>query len=902
MKNIDFKKLLPHLVAILIFTGLSLTYFYPALKGYKVKQGDIEKHKSMAHEYKSHKEKYDEPALWSGNMFSGMPTYLTSAVRYDGNIIHYLNKAFKLWLPHPASTLFAYFLGFYILLLCLKINPWLSVLGAIAFAFSSYFIIIIEAGHTSKSYAIGYMAPILGGMILLLRGKLKLGFLLIAIFTAAQIYVNHLQISYYLIFVLFFVWVFQLFKFIKSKTIDVFLKRTGLIIIAGLLGILPNLGQLLITLEYSKVSTRGGSEITVTPPGQGDVSQNKRGLDKEYITQWSYGIDESWTLLSPNVKGGNSFPIIAKEQEVERLKKEDPRFFNILVEEYRSGNLIYGYFGNQPVVSGPVYLGIILVFLALLAVFFVRTKLVYALTSVTLLALLLSWGKNFMGLTEFFIDFIPGYNKFRAVSMILVIVELTVPLLAILFLDYLIKKQEEVKKQKKKLFTISGVFVLILLFFYSSPSTFVDLISDRENATLIQKAAANPNGSVNLEAALISYREDVVSSSIFYSLKFLALGLLFIGLFIFGKIKHNILIVGLSGTILFDLWSVDKEYLNNKENTNVSRNSPDRYARWMKPEKFSVPYNPSPSDELIFNTESQKNPKVQIDIQARTTELKRNNPRFDQRKLIDINYAELMEETHYRVLNVNARLDQDVRTPYFHKSLGGYHGAKIRRYQDLVDFYLGIEHYQLKQILSQGGEQMMMQYLPGMRLTNMLNAKYIVGPSKDGKTQESVYLNPYAKGNVWTVSNLKVVPNADSAITGLKKLNYNNTLIVEQDDLIEGINEGTNYQAESGGIELTNYNPNELKYQFNFKNKQLAVFSEVFYEKGWNAYINGQHVTHFRGNYILRAMELPAGQGELVFKFEPSSYSLGKILTWVSSILIVLLVGVFAYFEMKAKK
>lgn len=902
MKNIDFKKLVPHLVAVVLFIGLSLTYFYPAVQGYKLKQGDIEKHKAMAHEYKSHKDKYDELALWSGNMFAGMPTYLTSTVRYNGSVVDYINKTFKLWLPHPASTLFAYFLGFYILLLCLRVNPWLSILGAIAFAFSSYFLIIIEAGHTSKSYAIGYMAPILGGLILSLRGNLKLGFILISVFTAVQIYVNHLQISYYLIFILFFVWAFELIQFAKTKKLKNFFRRTAFIALAAILGVLPNLGPLLITYEYSKVSTRGGSEISVSPEGQQDQNKISEGLDKAYITQWSYGIDETWTLLSPNVKGGNTYPIIAKEKEMDRIKAEDAQFFNTIVEEYQKNrNAISSYFGNQPIVSGPVYIGAILVLLALLALAFVKDKIIYALASVTFIAILLSWGKNFMGLTGFFIDYFPGYNKFRAVSMILVIVELTIPLMAILFLNFFIKNIEEVKKQKKKLYAITGGFVLVLLFFFVSPDTFVDLISDKEQVMLQKRAATNPSEAINLEASLISYREDIVSSSVLYSLKFTALAILFLGLFLMGKIKKNLLLIGLSATILIDLWSVDKEYLNNEENPNVSRTSSERYYSWIKPEKFSTPYNPSAVDEQIYNIESQRNPKIQQDVQERITALKRENPRFDQRKIIDIKYAELMEETHYRVLNVNPRLDQDVNTPYFHKSLGGYHGAKIKRYQDIVDFYLALEHYQLKQILSQGGEELMQKYLPGMRITNMLNAKYIIGPSNDGKTQEKLYLNRYAKGNVWTVNGFKIVENPDSAILGLKTIDYNSTVLIEKADA-EGIISGNKTYNSERNINLTYYNPNEMRYDYNFSSNQLAVFSEVYYEKGWNAYLNGSLVPHFRANFILRAMEVPAGKGEIVFKFEPKSYAIGKSLSWASSIIFVLLIGGFVYTELRQKK
>ncbi|MCB0802360.1 MAG: YfhO family protein [Flavobacteriales bacterium] len=900
MKKFEFKKLLPHITAIVIFISLSLVYFYPVLQGFKLKQGDIEKHKSMAHEYKSHLEKYDEPALWSGNMFAGMPTYLTSNVKYDLSIASAFNAVYKLWLPHPASTLFAYFIGFYILLLCLRINPWLSIVGAIAFALSSYFLIIIEAGHTSKTYAIGYMAPILGGFILSLRGNIKLGFILIAIFTAAQVYVNHLQISYYLFFILLAIWVTELIYQFKSGELKSFFKRTSFIALAAILGILPNLGPLLVTYEYSKVSTRGGSDITISPHGDADLHVNEKGLDKAYITQWSYGIDETWTLLSPNIKGGSSYPILAKEKEVERLRKEDPRFFNVVVEEYQKHqNAISGYFGNQPIVSGPVYIGVILVLLALLALIFVKDRLVYGLGTVTLLAILLSWGKNMMGLTEFFIDYIPGYNKFRAVAMILVIVELTIPLMAILFLNHLMNKREELIKEKKKLFIILGVFVAVLVLFYASPSTFVDLTSNKEEA-LLNARANTSNTGYNLESELISYRSDIVSSSILYSLKFVLLAIILLVLFVMGKIKQKVLIIGIGVLVIVDLWSVDKEYLNNETKPNVSKTSSDRYLSWIKPNEFSVPYTPSPVDVQIFQNESRLNPEIQKNIQNRVNELKKENSRFDQRKMIDIEYSELMEATHYRVLNTNARLDQDVRTPYFHKTLGGYHGAKMKRYQDIVDFYLGIEHYQLKQVLAQGGQAGLAQYIPTMNITNMLNAKYIIGPNPDPKVQEKLYLNNYAQGNAWFISKAIVVPNADSAILGLEKLDTKNEIIVEKGDLNDI--QLKNQYDKSGKIELTEYQPNYLRYKYSTNSTQLAVFSEIYYADGWKAYVNEKEVPYFRANYILRAMEVPQGEGVIEFKFEPETYIIGKYLTVASSLVILLLIGGFVYSEFKEEK
>ncbi|MBL4710424.1 MAG: hypothetical protein JKY48_18495 [Flavobacteriales bacterium] len=397
MGKFSLKGSWPYIIAVLSFVVISLVYFYPVLEGYKLNQGDIEKHKSMSHEIVSHNDKYDDVALWSGNMFAGMPSYLTMKVKYKANIVKYLFTMVKVGLPHPDSAIFVYLIGFFILFLCLRINPWLAMVGAIAFAFSSYFIIIIEAGHTSKTYAIAFMAPVLGGFIEAMRGRLTVGAFLIAVFTAIQLYVNHIQITYYLFFILLFVGVGELIYAIKNGLLKGFSKKISIVLIAAILGVLPNLGNLLITYEYSKQSTRGKTDLTIQPDGKSNQANVSSGLDKDYITQWSYGIDETFTLIVPNVKGGKSIPILGDEKEIERLRKEDPQFLNILVAEYQKNqNAVLSYFGDQPIVSGPVYIGIIVVALALLALLFVKDRLVIALFSVSVLTIGLAWGKNFM--------------------------------------------------------------------------------------------------------------------------------------------------------------------------------------------------------------------------------------------------------------------------------------------------------------------------------------------------------------------------------------------------------------------------------------------------------------------------------------------------------------------------
>lgn len=901
MKKIEFKKYIPHIVAVVLFYIISLIYFYPVLEGYKLNQGDIEKHKSMSHEIVSHSEKYDEVALWSGNMFSGMPSYLTMKVKYEGNVVKYIFSAIKLGIPHPASAIFLYLIGFFILFLCLRINPWLAIVGAIAFAFSSYFIIIIEAGHTSKTYAIALMAPILGGFIEALRGKLTVGVFLIAVFTALQLYVNHIQITYYLFFILLFVGVAELVKAVKGGTIKEFSKRITIILLGAFLGILPNLGNLLITYEYSKQSTRGTTELTIQPNGQSNKTNVSSGLDKNYITQWSYGIDETFTLIVPNAKGGKSIPILGDEKEVERLRKEDSQFFNVIVNEYQKNrNAVLSYFGDQPIVSGPVYIGIIVVALALLGLLFVNDVLIIALFSVTVLTIALAWGKNFMGLTEFFIDYVPGYNKFRAVAMILLVAEFTAPIMAILFLDKLIKDREEIKVNPKKIYLGLGVMALLVASIALSPDTFIDLSSQSELAK-IQSTQGSPAVALDVQNQIEEYRSDIVSQSAWGSFRYLLAAAALLLLFVFGKIKKQLLIGGLGVLIIADLWIVDKTYLNNEEAKGRST-SGTKYTNWLKPIKQLIPYEPTAVDQSIMQSEISENPELANLIQQRVEGYKKETKsRIDSRKIYDLQFSELMEQTHYRVLNANDRLDQDVRVPFFHKTLGGYHGAKMKKYQELVDFYLAIEHYQVGQAFSQAGGEYVQRMLPSLKISNLLNAKYVMGPDNTGRTPGVLVKNPYAFGNAWFVSSIQTVENADSAMLALGKHDLKSVAVVEQGDLGEISKKKFNV-ASSDFIRLTDYDPNKLNYEYSAVSDQFVVFSEIYYKPGWKAFINGKEVNFTKVDYTLRGMIVPAGAGTIQFVFEPFSYQLGQTLIWISSILLISFLGYLIFIRFKQTK
>ena len=899
MKNFNFRQFLPYLAAIVIFAAIAMVYFYPVLKGYKIKQGDISQHKGMAHELVSHRDKFDEEPLWIGNMFSGMPAYQVSNVRYSGNIMPVLKEVTHLGLPHPIGILFAYMIGFFIFALCLRINPWVALIGAIAYGFSSYFIIIIEAGHNTKALAIAYLPPLIGGIIATLRGRVLFGFIVTTIFAALELSSNHLQITYYGLFLILGIAIVELIHRFKQNETPVFFRRAGLLIIAAIIGILPNLGNILTTYEYAKASTRSPSELTIGSDGQKNTEIKSTGLDKDYITNWSYGIEETFSLFLPKVKGGASGAILGDEKEIERLRSENPAFFNFLVQQYQeSQNVISTYWGNQPFTSGSVYVGIVIFFLAYLALFFVRDRLIVAFGAVTILVILLSWGRNFMPFTDFFIDYVPLYDKFRAVSMILVIAEFTLPVFAILFLAKLYRNREELFLKKKKLAIVSGSFLGILLIFWLLPDTFFTFLSQSEKANFEALRRSNPNVISSIQL-LEEYRIEIFRADIIRSLQFLILSMILLGLYLMSKIKRNLALTGIAILVFVDLWNVDKQYINNEVNPTARVNSSNRFLNYEKPLDKKAPYAANPVDQSILQKELRENPAILEEINQEVNKKKSEKPRLSVKEVEHIQFTELMRGTHYRVLNTTKKLDNDAQTAYFHKTLGGYHGAKMKKYQELVDFELGEEHFQLRRAFLQGGSSQVNAMLPNMNVTNMLNAKYIIGAVNTQQGQQLTYLeNPYALGNAWFVENYKLVSNADEEILALGKLNPAKETVVREEyrDLLSK----ENYPiAASSFIRMKSYLPNQLIYEYSTDQKQLVVFSEIFYDQGWKAYIDGNEIPYFKVNYILRGMELPAGEGELIFKFEPATYAISEKITWLGSILIVILLVGGGYFKWK---
>jgi hypothetical protein len=817
MNNLSFKAFLPYITAILIFIIISLAYLNPLLEGKKLSQADITRYQGMSKEVNDYREATGEEALWTNSMFSGMPAYQIS-VKYKGNLMRFFDRIFILGLPHPASLVFLYMLGFFILLLTLKIDPWLSIVGAIAFGLSSYFFIILEAGHNSKAHAIGYMAPTLAGILLTYRGKYVLGGILTLLFMALEIRAGHPQITYYLFLLLLVFGIFELVNTIKTKNYQPFLKATAIVILAVGLGLLTHITNLWATYEYGNYTIRGKSELST------DQENRTSGLDKDYATQWSYGKAETFSLMIPNVKGGASVPLASNKKAMEKV---DANWKTAIAQ-----NRVYQYWGDQPFTSGPVYVGAFILFFFIYGLFIVKGRMKWWLLTGTILSILLSWGKNFMPLTEFFLDYFPFYNKFRAVSMTLVIAELTIPLLAIIALNKIIKNPAIIKEKLNlssvkinPLYISMGLTGGLALLFALLPTAFFNFLSSYETESIRQQIATNPEYATqiqdfygNVETARIS----VFKSDALRSFAFILLAGAAIIAFAYGKLKKNVLIAVIAVLLLIDLWTIDKRYLNNDN--------------FVKKSKIEKPYTKTTADELI---------------------LKDTDP-------------------YYRVLNLTQSPFADPATSYFHKSIGGYHGAKLRRYQELYDHHIEGKF--------------------NMGVLNMLNTKYIIQPGENNKPQ--VYPNMQALGNAWFVNKIEYVQNADEELEALGTLNPSTTAVVDAKfkDVINGFEPVYDSTAL---IKLVEYKPNKLFYQTNTHKDQLVVFSEIYYDKGWNAYVDEELVPHFRANYVLRAMILPAGKHKLEFKFEPRVYAIGEKVSLASSLIVILLVLGGLYLEIK---
>ena len=823
------KKIISIVASIIAFAVITLVYFSPVLQGKRVKQHDIEMHKGMAQEIDNYRNTTGEQTLWTNAPFGGMPAWNIS-VQQKGNLTSPIYKGLNLGFPHPIGSVFICMLGFFVLLLVLDCGFWISFIGAIAYGFTSYLFIVIGAGHNAKAMAMAYMPPVIAGVLLTYKGKYLWGWLLTAFALAFEVRTGHLQITYYLALIIVILVIAELISDIKNKKLGHFIKASVGLAVAAIIGVLTCSTSLYGSYEFGKETTRGKPVLTRNEDNQ------TKGLDRDYITQWSYGKGETWSLLIPNAKGGAS-AYIGKQNPA--LEKADRRFKDNIAQSN-------AYCGDQPGTSGPVYVGAIVVFLFVLGAMTVKGKLKWALLVATLLSILLSWGKNFMGFTNFFLDHVPGYDKFRAVSMTLVIAEVTMPLLGFLGLAAIAKSPDSFKQNMKKFYIALGITAGICLLFYIAPKTFFSFLS-QEEAKQFASLSAGKDGAVYAQFAtqLENVRVAIFRKDALRSLLFIILAAVPLFLYGKGKLKGQIAFPILAALVLVDMFPIDKRYLNNN--------------KFVSKQKYLQPFTASTADQAI-----------------------------------------LADQTlDFRVADLTKDMFNDASTCYFHKSLGGYSGAKLRRYQDVITQYLSGE---LNQLRSAKTAQDLMQRLMQQKVLNMLNTKYIIY-----NPEAQPFQNSFAYGNAWVADNIQWVDTPNEEIDAIATTDLQHTAILNK----EFEQKVGNYQITDSivpQIELTEYQPNKLTYSFSGVStgsttaNYLVVFSEIWTEKGWKMTIDGQEQPLLRANYLLRAAMIPAGEHEIVMEYAPKAYKMGNTVSFASSLIMILgLIGALIY-TFKPKK
>ncbi|SHG94538.1 YfhO family protein [Flavobacterium johnsoniae] len=800
-------KFYPHALVVLGFILVSLIYFYPVLQGKQIFQSDIAQYTGMAKEQNDFRAAEHAEPYWTNSAFGGMPTYQLGA-NYPNDFVGKIDDMLR-FLPRPADYLFLYFLGFYGLLLVLKTDPLKAFIGAIAFGFSTYLIIILGVGHNAKAHAIAYMPLVIAGFILVFQKKYIWGGLLTMFAVALEVNANHFQMTYYLLIFLLILSGYFTFNFIKDKEYKPLLTAIGTLAVAGIFAIGANAANLMATSEYAKFSTRSNSELTFNPDGTKKTNEN--ALSREYITEYSYGIAESFNLIAPRLFGGSNHENIGTDSSMYSFMMEQGVPAS-QAEDFVSG--MPTYWGDQPIVAAPAYIGIVVFFLAVLALFIDERKIKYVFLSGALFSLVLSWGKNFSLLTDFFIDYVPMYDKFRAVSSIQVILELCFPVLAVMGIQSFFKAKEEPKLQQKALIQtgVFGIGVILILVFAKG---FFHFTGSNDNYFLQSYGAAFVDALKEDRKSL--YLADLLRSGFFIVVTFGALWL-----FIKNKFSQTTTLVIVALLMIFDLFFVDKKYVSAKD--------------FVSPVQIAAPFQETPADAKI-----------------------------------------LEDTTHYRVFEVNGNMSS-ARASFFHHSIGGYHAAKPRRMQQLFDYQIAKNN---------------------LEVLNMLNVKYVIQTDKEGK--EIPTINPDANGNAWFVSSVKLVNKADEVMKALDHLDTKKVAVFNVHEH-EGKFRNARMKKQwdtTGTIKLVQYKPNYIKYQSDNGKDGLAVFSEIYYKNGWNAYIDGQLTDHFPVDYVLRAMEIPGGKHTIEFKFEPNVIKTGGTINLVSSIgMFVLLIGGI-YFERK---
>ena len=823
------KKCLPDVLAVLLFAVLAFAYFFPAdIEGRILYRHDASAGRGAGQEGIEYLQKTGERSRWTNALFGGMPTYQMAPSYGSTDLLTKAVNAYHLWLPENVWFVFAYLLGFYILLRAFDFRQHLAALGSIIWAFSTYFLIIIAAGHIWKVWALAYLPPLIAGLVLAYRGKYLWGLLLTAVFTAFEINANHVQMTYYYLFIILALVIAWLVEAVQQKQMARFLKATAVCVVGATIGLCINLSNLYHTWEYSKESMRGKSELVK----QNSANQTSSGLDRDYITQWSYGIDETWTLLIPNTKGGASMPLSMNETA---MKHANPDYASIYDQ-------IGQYWGEQPGTSGPVYVGAFVMLLFILGLFIVKGPVKWALLAATILSIMLSWGKNFMGFTDFFLDYVPMYAKFRTVASILVIAEFTIPLLAMLALKELFDKPELMRQRMKYVgisFLLTGV--VSLLFSLMPGAFFGSFVSSSEMRAL---QSLPPEHIQPLIANLTEMRQAMFTSDALRSFYIILAGTGVLLAVAFGKLKKEYAIGIILVLCLVDLWTVNKRYLNDE--------------MFVPKSEREAPQQKTQTDELILRDET----------------------------------------LDYRVLNLASNTFNENETSYYHKSIGGYHAAKLRRYQEMIEAYINPEMQKLFRAVGEAaGDMTQVNGDSICPVLNMLNTRYFIFPLEGGQTVP--IQNPYVYGNAWFVDQISYVDNANAELETVGKLNLRYQAVADAKFKTQ-LGEAA-VQDTASVVTITSYEPNRLKYDVNTGKGGVLVFSEIYYP-GWTATVDGQPAELGRVNYILRAIHLQPGKHQVELAFFPKSVSVTETVAYIAFVLLLLIVVGIAFIEYRNRK
>ena len=818
------KRFLPDVLILMLFALISFAYFYPAdIEGRILYRHDSSAGRGMGQETSEYAAKTGEQSRWTGSVFCGMPTYQSAPSYESSKTLSQVVNAYHLWLPENVWYLFVYLLGFYILLRAFDFRWYLAMLGAVVWAFSSYFLIIIAAGHIWKVMALAYLPPMIAGILLAYKGKYLAGLAVTGIFTAFEVNANHVQMTYYYLFIILFLVIGFLVDAIRQRRFAHFLKASAVCALGGALGIAVNISNLYHTWEYQKESMRGKSELVK----ENTANQTSSGLERDYITQWSYGIDETWTLLVPNTKGGSSMTAISDCKAAK--EKGDPMYMDIYQQMGQ-------YWGEQPGTSGPVYVGAFVLMLFILGLFIVKGSIKWALLAATILSIALSWGHNMMWLTDLFIDYVPMYAKFRTVASILVIAEFTIPLLAMLALKKVIEEPEKAKKPLAISFAITaGICVLFALM----PTVFFDSwVSGAEMRAL---GGIPQEDLAPLLANLKEIRIATFVSDCWRSFFIILMCTALVVLYRMKKVNALVMTCLITAICLFDMWQVDKRYLND--------------GMFVSNTLRTAPIEPTETDLLIMQDKSPS----------------------------------------YRVLNLSSNTFNENETSYFHKSLGGYHAAKLRRYQEVIEAYISPEIQQaFNAIVEAQGDMSQVNGDSIMPVINMLNAKYFIMPLQGGKT--TPLENPYAFGNAWFVNKVTQVKNANEELDALGKIDLRHEA-VSSDPLQTSPRGGlkTSPLEGLGEVTLTSYAPNELHYDVTSETGGVIAFSEIYYP-GWTCTVDGEPTDVFRVYYVLRAINVKPGKHKVVMEFRPQTIKTTETIAYIALVIlalcIVIVVGV----------